>query len=54
MARTYAVVVGLRAIPAPAAALAGGPARVPGGLYCYWRTGAGVVAQNALRYLEVK
>jgi HK97 family phage major capsid protein len=24
------------------------------GLYCYWRTGAAVVAQNALRYLEVK
>ena len=24
------------------------------GLYCYWRTGAGVVALNALRYLEVK
>jgi HK97 family phage major capsid protein len=24
------------------------------GLYCWWRTGAGVVAQNALRYLEVK
>ncbi len=23
------------------------------GLYCYWRTGAGVVAVNALRYLEV-
>jgi HK97 family phage major capsid protein len=24
------------------------------GLYCYWRTGAGVIAPNALRYLEVK
>jgi HK97 family phage major capsid protein len=24
------------------------------GLYCWWRSGAGVVAQNALRYLEVK
>jgi HK97 family phage major capsid protein len=24
------------------------------GLYCYWRTGAAVVAQNAFRYLEVK
>jgi HK97 family phage major capsid protein len=24
------------------------------GMYCYWRTGAAVVAQNALRYLEVK
>jgi HK97 family phage major capsid protein len=24
------------------------------GLYCYWRTGAGVVAVNAFRYLEVK
>jgi hypothetical protein len=24
------------------------------GLYCYWRTGPGVIAPNALRYLEVK
>jgi HK97 family phage major capsid protein len=24
------------------------------GLYCYWRTGAAVVAKNALRYLEVR
>jgi HK97 family phage major capsid protein len=24
------------------------------GLYCYWRTGAAVVAPNALRYLEIK
>jgi HK97 family phage major capsid protein len=24
------------------------------GLYTYWRTGAGVIAQNAFRYLEVK
>jgi len=24
------------------------------GLYCYWRTSSGVVAPNALRYLEVK
>jgi HK97 family phage major capsid protein len=24
------------------------------GMYCYWRTGAGVVAVNAFRYLEVK
>jgi HK97 family phage major capsid protein len=24
------------------------------GLYCYWRTGAGVVAHNALRYLETR
>jgi HK97 family phage major capsid protein len=24
------------------------------GLYCYWRTGAAVVAKNAFRYLEVK
>ena len=24
------------------------------GLYAFWRTGAGVVALNALRYLEVK
>ena len=24
------------------------------GLYYYWRTGAGVIAPNALRYLEVK
>jgi HK97 family phage major capsid protein len=24
------------------------------GMYCYWRTGAAVVAQNAFRYLEVK
>jgi HK97 family phage major capsid protein len=24
------------------------------GLYAFWRTGAAVVAQNALRYLEVK
>jgi HK97 family phage major capsid protein len=24
------------------------------GLYCYWRTGAAVIAQNAFRYLEVK
>ncbi len=24
------------------------------GLYVYWRTGAAAVAQNALRYLEVK
>jgi hypothetical protein len=24
------------------------------GLYCYWRTGAGVVAVNAFRYPEVK
>jgi hypothetical protein len=24
------------------------------GLYVYWRTGTGVVAVNALRYLEVK
>jgi HK97 family phage major capsid protein len=24
------------------------------GMYCYWRTGAGVIAANAFRYLEVK
>lgn len=24
------------------------------GLYVFWRTGAGVIAPNALRYLEVK
>lgn len=24
------------------------------GLYCYWRTGAGVIAPNTLRYFEVK
>jgi hypothetical protein len=24
------------------------------GVFAYWRTGAGVVAQNELRYLEVK
>jgi predicted phage gp36 major capsid-like protein len=24
------------------------------GRYCYWRTGAGVVAVNAFRYLEIK
>jgi HK97 family phage major capsid protein len=24
------------------------------GLFAYWRTGSGVVAKNALRYLEVK
>ena len=24
------------------------------GLYCYWRTGAGVISPNHFRYLEVK
>lgn len=24
------------------------------GLFAYWRTGAGVVVQNAFRYLELK
>jgi predicted phage gp36 major capsid-like protein len=34
-----------------------GASRLPLGMrgpYCYWRTGPGVFAPNALRYLEVK